>query len=195
MMDQHGFFRDPKEEDLQGRRIVVTTLASSNSLTSLNFVPTHIIVDEAAQALECEVLIPLSLADRETRLIFAGDQMQLAPEIYSDLASERGLGISLLERIYGMYPEDHPCRIHLKQNYRAHAEIVRFTSQMFYDGQVEPAGKLLIAHPHLKPLTFFAVQGEESQVSVAHGHVSLMCIVSVNSVCCCTGFSIDRLLS
>jgi len=38
---------------------------------------THIFLDEAAQALETEMLIPISLAGPKTRLILAGDQMQV----------------------------------------------------------------------------------------------------------------------
>ena len=38
---------------------------------------THIFLDEAAQALECEMLIPLSLVGPNTRVILAGDHMQV----------------------------------------------------------------------------------------------------------------------
>ena len=38
---------------------------------------THIFLDEAAQALECEMLIPLSLVGPNTRVVLAGDHMQV----------------------------------------------------------------------------------------------------------------------
>ena len=38
---------------------------------------THIFIDEAAQALECETLIPLGLADEKTRIVLAGDHLQV----------------------------------------------------------------------------------------------------------------------
>lgn len=41
---------------------------------------THILIDEAAQAMECEALTPLALAKADTRLVLAGDYMQLSPE-------------------------------------------------------------------------------------------------------------------
>lgn len=173
LMKENGTFRNPTEEDLRDCALIVTTLATSSSLTSLNVSFTHIVIDEAAQALECEVLIPLALATPQTRLVLAGDQMQLAPEIYSDLANERGLGISLLERIYGMYPQAHPCRIHLHQNYRAHEDIIKFISEMFYDGIVKPANKTLVQHPILKPLTFYAVQGVEIQDIHSTGYANM----------------------
>lgn len=40
----------------------------------------HIFVDEAAQALESETLIPLSLAGRTTKIILAGDHMQVGQQ-------------------------------------------------------------------------------------------------------------------
>ncbi|XP_050588484.1 probable helicase with zinc finger domain [Bombus affinis] len=177
LMKQNCTFRNPTEEDLKDCGLIVTTLATSSSLTSLNLSFTHIVIDEAAQALECEVLIPLALATPQTRLVLAGDQMQLAPEIYSDLASERGLGISLLERIHEMYPQTHPCRIHLHQNYRAHRDIINFTSEMFYDGIVKSASQKdhidIIQHPTLKPLTFYAVEGVEIQDIHSTGYANM----------------------
>ena len=38
---------------------------------------THIFLDEAAQALECEMLISLALAGPKTRVVLAGDHMQV----------------------------------------------------------------------------------------------------------------------
>lgn len=38
---------------------------------------THIIIDEAAQALETEAIQPLLLADYNTRVVLAGDHMQV----------------------------------------------------------------------------------------------------------------------
>ncbi|XP_033332540.2 putative helicase with zinc finger domain isoform X1 [Megalopta genalis] len=172
LMKTNGTFRDPTEEDLRECNLVVTTLATASSLIHLNLRFSHIVIDEAAQALECEILIPLSMATPQTRLIFAGDQMQLAPEIYSNLASERGLGVSLLERIYTMYPQTHPCRIHLCQNYRSHSDIIKFTSELFYDGIVHPGNNLLLQHPTMEPLTFFAVTGSEmpDEQSTGYAH-------------------------
>lgn len=62
---------------------------------------THILIDEAAQCNECDVLIPLSLADEYTRIALAGDHMQLSPEIFSQVARDqqfqvRGAGILVL---------------------------------------------------------------------------------------------------
>ena len=163
MTDQSARFRDPTREDIAECGLIITTLATSSCLTALDLEPSHIIIDEAAQALECEALTALALANERTRLILAGDQMQLAPEVYSDLARERGLGTSLLERIHLTYEPNHPCRIQLCRNYRAHADIVKLTSELFYGGEVEP-GATLQKHPEQTPLTFYAVEGNEVKV-------------------------------
>lgn len=163
LSDENGRFRDPTNEDLKNCGLVISTLATSSCLTSLDFEPTHIIIDEAAQALECEALACLSLATKRTRLVLAGDQMQLAPEVYSDLAKDRGLGMSLLERIHLIYEPRHPCRIQLCKNYRAHKDIVKLTSDLFYGGEIE-AGATLPRHPILSPLTFYACEGIVQQV-------------------------------
>lgn len=38
---------------------------------------THILLDEAAQAMECEAIMPLALASTDTRIVLAGDHMQV----------------------------------------------------------------------------------------------------------------------
>lgn len=42
---------------------------------------THILLDEAAQAMECEAIMPLALANDETRIVLAGDHMQVLYEL------------------------------------------------------------------------------------------------------------------
>jgi superfamily I DNA and/or RNA helicase len=41
----------------------------------------HILLDEAAQAMECEAIMPLALANEETRIVLAGDHMQVSVTI------------------------------------------------------------------------------------------------------------------
>lgn len=36
----------------------------------------HILLDEAAQAMECETIMPFALASKTTRIVLAGDHMQ-----------------------------------------------------------------------------------------------------------------------
>lgn len=86
---------------------------------------THIFLDEAAQAMECEAIMPLAVAGERTRIVLAGDHMQLNPELFSPFAKERNLHISLLERLYDHYPTTFPCKILLTENYRAHEAIIK----------------------------------------------------------------------
>ncbi|XP_042232621.1 probable helicase with zinc finger domain isoform X2 [Homarus americanus] len=158
-------FLMPSEEEILSHRVIVATLNTSRYLASLKLekgVFTHILIDEAAQAMECEALTPLALAKPDTRLVLAGDYMQLSPEVFSKFCEERGLGTSLLERLYDLYAADSPCKIMLVENYRSHSAIIKYTSDLFYEGRLVASGKQT-AHPKFHPLTFFTARGEDFQ--------------------------------
>lgn len=158
-------FKRPTVEDVYRHKIVVVTLSTSMELASLNLKKgyfTHILLDEAAQALECEAITPLALADSNTRIVLAGDHMQMSPEIFSNFARERKLHISLLERLYDHYPANFPTKILLCENYRAHEAIIKFTSELFYDQKLIASGKQP-RHEKFYPLTFFTTRGEDIQ--------------------------------
>lgn len=66
------FFVKPTVEDIMRHKIIVVTLSTSMEICSLNIKKgtfTHILLDEAAQSLECESITPLALADINTRYI------------------------------------------------------------------------------------------------------------------------------
>lgn len=160
-------FRRPTVEDIVKHRIVVVTLNISMELSQLDLPKgyfTHIFLDEAAQAIECEAIMPLSLANENTRIVLAGDHMQMSPELFSDFAKERKLQISLLERLYIHYPPNFPCKILLCENYRAHEAIIKFTSELFYEQKLIASGKQP-RHDRFYPLTFFTTRGEDLQES------------------------------
>uniref|UniRef100_A0ACB8ELB5 Uncharacterized protein n=1 Tax=Sphaerodactylus townsendi TaxID=933632 RepID=A0ACB8ELB5_9SAUR len=118
----------PQKEDILKQRVVVVTLSTSQYLCQLDLEPgffTHILLDEAAQAMECETIMPLALANKNTRIVLAGDHMQLSPFVYSEFARERNLHVSLLDRLYEHYPAEFPCRILLCENYRSHEAIIK----------------------------------------------------------------------
>ncbi|XP_019615620.1 PREDICTED: probable helicase with zinc finger domain isoform X1 [Branchiostoma belcheri] len=158
-------FRMPTREDVMKHRMVVATLSTSRYLCHLELDPgtfTHILVDEAAQAMECETIMPVALATSSTRIVLAGDHMQLSPHVYSDFARERNLHMSLLERLYHAYPSNHPCKILLVENYRSHQSIIEYTSKLFYEGKLVASGKQPRHKEHF-PLTFFTARGEDVQ--------------------------------
>lgn len=158
-------FQFPTFEDIEKHKIVVVTLSTSVYLSAMGLPPgtfTHILLDEAAQALECETVTPLALATETTRIVLAGDHMQLGPDIFSNFAKERNLHISLLERLYDHYPPQFPCKILLCENYRAHEAIIQFTSESFYDQKLVSSSKQP-KHSRFYPLTFFTTRGEDVQ--------------------------------
>ena len=68
---------DPKIRDC---RVVITTCTVAGMLTrkiSMGHF-THIFVDEAAQPVEPEAVMPLSMAGPETRIVLAGDHLQVS---------------------------------------------------------------------------------------------------------------------
>ncbi|GAQ82685.1 Silencing defective protein SDE3 [Klebsormidium nitens] len=58
---------------------------------------THILIDEAGQALVAETLIAFGLAREDTELVLCGDPRQLGPVVHSPVAAQHGLAQSLLE--------------------------------------------------------------------------------------------------
>ena len=76
----------------------------------------HILIDEAAQALECEALVPMSFVSPDTTVCLAGDPRQLGPQVRSAEASAAGLQFSMMERLLalpayreeGVFDDAHP---------------------------------------------------------------------------------------
>ena len=97
---------------------------------------TTLFIDEAAQALEAACWIAIR---RASRVILAGDHCQLPPTVKSIAALRGGLGKTLMERIVENKPEVVTL---LKVQYRMNEEIMRFSSDWFYGGQVEAAPQI-----------------------------------------------------
>ena len=114
-------------------RVIACTLVGSahRLLDGMKF--GTLFIDEAAQALEAACWIPMR---RVSRVVLAGDHCQLPPTVKSIAALKAGLGKTLMERIVEMKPEVVTL---LKIQYRMNEDIMRFSSDYFYDGQVEAA--------------------------------------------------------
>ena len=120
--------------DLFGEaRVIASTLvgAANRLLDGQKF--GTLFIDEAAQALEAACWIPLR---RVSRVVLAGDHCQLPPTVKSIAALKAGLGKTLMERIVEIHPEAVTL---LKIQYRMNDDIMRFSSNYFYHGQVESA--------------------------------------------------------
>jgi len=116
----------------EARVIACTLVGSANRLLDGQKFGT-LFIDEAAQALEAACWIPIR---RCSRVILAGDHCQLPPTVKSIAALKAGLGKTLMERIVENKPEVVTL---LKVQYRMNEEIMHFSSDWFYGGQVESA--------------------------------------------------------
>ena len=116
----------------EARVIASTLVGAANRLLDGHKFGT-LFIDEAAQALEAACWIPMR---RVSRVVLAGDHCQLPPTVKSIAAMKAGLGKTLMERIVEMHPEAVTL---LKIQYRMNDDIMRFSSDYFYNGQVESA--------------------------------------------------------
>ena len=116
----------------EARVIACTLVGSANRLLDGMHFPT-LFIDEAAQALEAACWIAIR---RAGRVIFAGDHCQLPPTVKCYEALKGGLGRTLMERIANEKPE---CVTLLRTQYRMHEDIMRFSSDWFYNNQMVAA--------------------------------------------------------
>lgn len=114
------------------------------------------IMDEASQCTETAAWIPIQYAQR---LVLAGDPCQLPPTVVSPEAARGGFNVSLMERLLnGGGP-----RKMLDVQYRMHADIMNFSSDVFYDGHLQAdesvRSALLVDLPQVSssPLTECAI--------------------------------------
>ncbi|MBR5639853.1 MAG: AAA family ATPase [Muribaculaceae bacterium] len=114
-------------------RVISCTLAGSDSRVLQGMKFATLFIDEAAQALEAACWIAIR---RANRVIFAGDHCQLPPTIKCLEAIKGGLAKTLMERIVQSNPQVVTL---LKVQYRMNDDIMRFSSDWFYGGQVESA--------------------------------------------------------
>ncbi|XP_077999824.1 3'-5' exoribonuclease HELZ2-like isoform X2 [Glandiceps talaboti] len=168
--------REPNPGDvkmIQTYPLVITTLATSIVLKEIGLVNhfTHIFIDEAGQALECEAITPITLANSTTKVILAGDHKQMSPEVFDRYAKEKKFHHSLLRRVCDQYLDKLTDRqrqnymVMLNENYRCNQSIVNFLSNLYYKGTPLTASTdhTKSSHPDLHPLVFYSAYGEEQK--------------------------------
>ena len=108
-------------------RLIITTFLTAPQLISLKVKHfTHILIDEGAQTREPETIAPLGLADDDTKIVIAGDHLQVCKSCHNcydfiisfqigpqmlvlgDEARKSELGKSLLQRLHNFYHEELP---------------------------------------------------------------------------------------
>ncbi len=89
-----------------------------------------VIVDEASQAADPLLLVPLS---RAKVAVLAGDPNQLGPVVVGGPAAEAQLGSTVFERLVGTDT------VMLEQQHRMHEQIMTFPSRSMYEGKLRAA--------------------------------------------------------
>ncbi|KAL6432341.1 hypothetical protein ACFW04_006753 [Cataglyphis niger] len=134
-------------------RITVGTCSTLGILYNMGFPRghfSHVLVDEAGQATEPEIMIPLNFIHSEQgQVILAGDPMQLGPVVQSKLAINFGLGESFLSRLLQQFPYqrdpegfkefsyDPRLITKLIMNYRSLPEILDLPNSLFYESELQ----------------------------------------------------------
>jgi hypothetical protein len=154
--------RQEKLNLLKNAQVICCTCIGSGSdiLESMSF--ERVLVDEATQATEPAILVPLTRSCRQ--LVLVGDHCQLPPTVLSTKASEEGLGVPLFSRMVacGVPP------FMLDTQYRMHPAIAMFPSDLFYGGKLISG----VTAPERRPIAGFPWPREEFPVAflpVNHG--------------------------
>ncbi|WP_018477858.1 AAA domain-containing protein [Pontibacter roseus] len=115
---------------LDNVQVITCTLvgAANKAIRHLSY--DTVFIDEAAQALEPGCWVPIT---RANRVVLAGDHRQLPPTVKSLDAEKGGLGITLFEKCIERQPE---VSVMLKTQYRMHHQIMEFSNQQFYHGEL-----------------------------------------------------------
>lgn len=98
-----------------------------------------VVVDEAGQATEPEIMTALEAAQIADKLVLCGDPIQLPPAVTSLRANARGLALSAMGRLLANFKEgERACAYTLlSDQYRMCPSISRFPSDTFYGGHLK----------------------------------------------------------
>ncbi|KAH9522284.1 hypothetical protein DERF_005871 [Dermatophagoides farinae] len=144
-----------RQEIISNADIILTTLSScQNSALDIfrstkqetirisNNVINCLIIDEASQCIEPEILMPL-VYESITKVIMIGDPLQLPATVISSTAKNANYGRSLFERFDTYFSDIKSDKqspiIRLTQQFRMHKDICSFPSKQFYNSTLETA--------------------------------------------------------
>lgn len=120
--------------------VVACTLVASRNEELRNHHFQYVVIDEAGQALDPAMCIPLL---RAQRVILAGDPHQLPPTIIDQQAAHMALGTTMLDRVIAAHPSA-VCL--LTEQYRMNHVIMSYSNATFYKG-------LVTSHPSVEDRT------------------------------------------
>ncbi|XP_058807115.1 putative helicase mov-10-B.1 [Phymastichus coffea] len=165
-----------KYEDILGKRVFVTTLGTAARLVLMRlsvYYFSHIIIDEAGQGTEPDILLPIIIASKDgelnSQVVLAGDPKQLGPTVISKIA-ETIIGRSILERLmsYDTYQKGSNNKYNpryitkLLYNYRSDPKIIQVSNELFYENELIPKFQKKYHHRHF-PVLFYGVEGTEEK--------------------------------
>ncbi|KAK4986551.1 DEAD-box type RNA helicase [Elasticomyces elasticus] len=161
---------------LDGAHIICGTLSGTGHemFQNLNIEFETVVVDEAAQCVEVNSLIPLKYGC--SKCILVGDPKQLPPTVFSRDAARFSYEQSLFVRMQTNFPDS----VHLLDTqYRMHPDISFFPSRAFYDGRLLDGKNMAVIRKQpwhsstlLAPYRFFDVQGQH-QTAKGHSLVNI----------------------
>lgn len=131
---------DVEDEIIEDADIVLSTLNNSADERLRNYHFSYILVDEAAQALEADTLLPL--IHQAQMVVLIGDDKQLGPVIHSERADAAGLSISLFQRLHSLY-QNSPFITLLNEQYRMNEKLYEFPNRKFYENKMITKVKVL----------------------------------------------------
>ncbi|MBK7456504.1 MAG: IGHMBP2 family helicase [Anaerolineales bacterium] len=119
------------ERIISNARIVCATATGLDSDFFMRRKFDWCIMDEASQSVEPSAWIPIQYANR---LVLTGDHFQLPPTIISPEAIRGGFDISMMERLLNI--NSGLSRL-LNVQYRMHQDIMKFSSDVFYESSLQ----------------------------------------------------------
>ncbi|KYQ88203.1 helicase [Tieghemostelium lacteum] len=155
--------------------ICTTCISSGREILSQQIFPI-VLIDEASQATEPSLLIPLLKSSQQ--LIMFGDHNQLPPTVVSLEASKQGLSTSLFERLI---IQDKVEALQLTNQYRMHSAISKFSSDEFYNGTIINAvdDQYRLPPKHYYPIQFIDLPNSKDQIT----HQSYYNSMEIQTVC------------
>eukprot|EP00045_Choanoeca_perplexa_P017417 m.253200 g.253200 ORF g.253200 m.253200 type:complete len:2413 (-) comp17532_c1_seq2:1245-8483(-) len=130
--------RDYEKKLLLEADIVCTTLSGSalEVLRNLQRKVALLIIDEAGQCVEPDVLVPLQ--HNPDHVIMIGDHLQLSATVLAERNRQDGYNISLFEGLKNML-QNEGSMVQLKEQYRMAPGICHLASQSFYNNTLRTA--------------------------------------------------------
>jgi|AntDeeMinimDraft_5_1070356.scaffolds.fasta_scaffold06934_2 predicted DNA helicase len=125
------------KELIDSAEVICTTNSTAGSDLLDDYRFDLVVIDEATQSTEPASLISLIKGKKN---VLIGDHKQLPPTILSKKAAEKGLRKSMFERLYEIYGKD--IRSMLEIQYRMHDDIMEFSNNEFYNGNLKSAAEV-----------------------------------------------------